>query len=301
LSDRRLNAALEVEFDDEGNPLPKNKSKVTACASLMIASLAEWAGMQFDIELPKKNWNLGSKDRRKLRTLAGDILHQPLGKVRTCMWKDAKFNNAKSYVIIFLGEAEARHDRGYILFAQYGTAMIISCGYNRRLSIQGDTQLLILEEMIALIALSGTRAAESDKSVADDAKIEDRIANVGPGGSWSDARPQTDSTQTNLSSSSMKQQQQQEQQQPQQQQRISRRARNRRSKPPLPLPESEPVDELANRGVTRDAGLRKVNKVMNCDVMENVIDSISPATRGADPTDATDDTTGKYNFGAGML
>ena len=50
LSNMRLNIDLEVILDDEGKPLPKDRSKVAACSSLMIASLTSWSGMQFDLE-----------------------------------------------------------------------------------------------------------------------------------------------------------------------------------------------------------------------------------------------------------
>jgi hypothetical protein len=85
LSDMRLNAAFEDRLDTDGDTIPKDKSKVIANPSLMIASLTAWGGMQLDIELPKKYWNLGARDRRQLRKLVTDVLRLPLGKVRRCV------------------------------------------------------------------------------------------------------------------------------------------------------------------------------------------------------------------------
>ena len=60
--------------------------------------------MQFDlVDFPRKNWNLGNRDRVRIRRRVFDVLKIPMGKIRTSTWIEACsfFDDTRSYVVIF--------------------------------------------------------------------------------------------------------------------------------------------------------------------------------------------------------
>jgi hypothetical protein len=293
----RLNVAPEVKLDYEGTPVPKDKSKVSAaCGALLIASLTDWKGMQFDLgNFPRKNWNLGNRDRVRIRQRVFDVLKIPMGKIRTSTWNEACsfFDDACSYVVIFLAdEVEARHDSGYTVFGQHGMGIVLSGGYHRYLTMDSNYKVLVLEE---IPSMSGTRTAalsESSTRAADAAATATNYGafasgSAGPGGSTSTVPPQI--VTKDLTSGV----------------RPSRRARQRLNQPPLPPPVSDDpptVDETTTDDYTNNGSRTRLAGKVDMESRTRLAGKIANSTNDANrPTSPAGDGGAQTRLGNGDM